>query len=226
MNIIVFASRKGGSGKSTLAAHISAQASKSVGPCLLIDADPQGSVTLWHKLRRSTQPALRSGARGILDVVKAAKNDGYQWTFIDTPPNMSAVVTDAIGSATLLVVPARLALFDLAAIRETIDLARQYRTPDVVVINAAPAGGDSVEAAFVSGIREANARLSVPVWAGQITNRADYAHALVSGQGANEFDAKSQAAGEVARLWSAIERSVKAIQGHYRNARAMHYVAA
>ena len=47
MNVIVFASRKGGSGKSTLAAHLAAQikASKS---CLLIDADPQGSLTLWH----------------------------------------------------------------------------------------------------------------------------------------------------------------------------------
>jgi len=51
MNVIVFASRKGGSGKSTLAAHLAAQVHKSSKPCLLIDADPQGSLTLWHKLR-------------------------------------------------------------------------------------------------------------------------------------------------------------------------------
>ena len=45
MNVIVFASRKGGSGKSTLAAHLAAQI-KATKSCLLIDADPQGSLTL------------------------------------------------------------------------------------------------------------------------------------------------------------------------------------
>ena len=51
MNVIVFASRKGGTGKSTLAAHLAAHVHKSTKPCLLIDGDPQGSLTLWHKLR-------------------------------------------------------------------------------------------------------------------------------------------------------------------------------
>src|ERR1700688_1936912 len=58
MNVIVFASRKGGSGKSTLAAHLAAHVHKSTKPCLLIDADPQGSLTLWHKLRGTNAPAL------------------------------------------------------------------------------------------------------------------------------------------------------------------------
>ena len=49
MNVIVFASRKGGSGKSTLAAHLAAHVHKTTKPCLLIDADPQGSLTLWHQ---------------------------------------------------------------------------------------------------------------------------------------------------------------------------------
>ena len=57
MNVIVFASRKGGSGKSTLAAHIAAHAQKSSRPCLLIDSDPQGSLTLWHGLRGTGEPS-------------------------------------------------------------------------------------------------------------------------------------------------------------------------
>jgi Mrp family chromosome partitioning ATPase len=55
MNVIVFASRKGGSGKSTLAAHLAAQI-KATKPILLVDADPQGSLTLWHKLRGTNEP--------------------------------------------------------------------------------------------------------------------------------------------------------------------------
>src|SRR5436305_3889788 len=85
MNVIVVASRKGGSGKSTLTAHLAAHASKPSRPTLLIDADPQGSLTLWHELRGTGEPALKSGLRGIAETVKAAKREGYAWTFIDTP---------------------------------------------------------------------------------------------------------------------------------------------
>jgi len=49
---------------------------------------------------------------------------------------------------------------------------------------------------------------------------------LASGEGVREFDAQSQAAAEIARLWLAIDRSVKAIHGVYQSAGAMHRVAA
>src|SRR5437588_12983211 len=74
MNVLVFASRKGGSGKSTLTAHLAAHASKPSRRCVLIDADDQGSLSLWHKLRGTGEPALRSGARGVASVVEAVKN--------------------------------------------------------------------------------------------------------------------------------------------------------
>lgn len=225
MNVIVFASRKGGSGKSTLAAHLSAQAHKPSRPCLLIDADPQGSLTLWHKLRNTGEPHLKSGLRGVGEIVKAAKRDGYEWVFVDTPPNISSVVTDAIRAATLVVIPARLAVFDLAAVKETIDICRQSRRPYAIVINSAPPRRDGVEAPFVAQAREALAKINVPVWSGQITNRANYALALAEGEGAREYDADSMAAAEIGRLWLAIEKSVKAINGAYEGA-GMHQRAA
>jgi Mrp family chromosome partitioning ATPase len=46
MSILAFASRKGGAGKSTLAAHLAAHVHRSTRPCLLVDDDPQGSLTL------------------------------------------------------------------------------------------------------------------------------------------------------------------------------------
>ena len=95
MNVIVFASRKGGSGKSTLAAHLAAQVHKPSRPCLLVDADPQGSLTLWHKLRGTNEPPIKSAVNSVSGIVAAAKRDGIEWVFIDTPPNMSAVVEDA-----------------------------------------------------------------------------------------------------------------------------------
>ena len=76
MNVIVFASRKGGSGKSTLTAHLAAHVNKASRPCLLIDADPQGSLTLWHKLRGTNEPPLRTETRSVSDIVAQAKRDG------------------------------------------------------------------------------------------------------------------------------------------------------
>ncbi len=225
MNVVVFASRKGGSGKSTLAAHLAAHVHRAAPPVLLIDADVQGSLTLWQKLRESGEPALRNGTDGVSDVVKAAKREGYQWVLVDTPPNTSAVVTDAIHAATLVVIPARLTVFDLAAIKETMDLARQLRKPYAIVINGVPARRDNTESPFVRQARAALSSLNVPVWAGQITQRTSYSLVLAEGEGASEHDGRSEAAAEISALWSAIDKSVQAINGAYKGA-AMHRVAA
>ena len=138
MNVVVFASRKGGSGKSTLAAHLAAHAQKPSRSVLLIDSDPQGSLSLWHGLRETDGLQLRTAQRGIADIAKAAKRDGFDWVFIDTAPNMSTSVVDAMRAATLVVVPCRPALFDLEAVQETIRFAREACKPYAVVINAAP----------------------------------------------------------------------------------------
>src|SRR5262249_61977973 len=96
MDVLCFASRKGGSGKSTLVAHLSAHATRPNRRCLLIDADSQGSLTLWHKLRGTGEPALRNGARGVAEVVEAARAERSDWVFIDTHPGMCPMGTQAI----------------------------------------------------------------------------------------------------------------------------------
>src|SRR3712207_2616046 len=154
MNVIVFASRKGGSGKSTLAAHLSAFASRPSRPTLLVDADPQGSLTLWHRLRGAEQPDLKIGLRNLPDIVKNARRDGYEWVFIDTPPTKSNVVMEVIRLATLVVIPARPSLFDMAAVEDTIATARELRKPFAIVINSAPAKRSDVEAATVAEARK------------------------------------------------------------------------
>jgi chromosome partitioning protein len=224
MNVIVFAARKGGSGKSTLTAHLAA--SKPARSCLLIDADPQGSLTLWHRLRKDENLKLRQASRGITDIVKAAKRDGYDWVLIDTPPTMNAIVTDAIRAATLVIIPARPTVFDLASVAETIKLCREVRRPYAVVVNGAPAKRNDAESPIVTEARSGLAQLNVPIWAGQITNRSNYALALEAGEGAKEFESHSLAAYEIGALWSAIEKSVKVINGATAATTAMHRVAA
>ena len=192
MNVIVFASRKGGSGKSTLTAHLAAHANRPSRRCMLIDCDPQGSISLWHKLRGTAEPQLRNGARGGITGDRRAgrrptASNGRSSTRRRT---CRGAVTDAISVATLVVIPVRLAVFDLAAVKETIDFARQSKKPFALVINAVPPRRDNTESPFVTQVREVLAGLNVPVWAGQITHRTIYSLSLEYGEGAREYDAE------------------------------------
>ncbi len=225
MDVLTFASRKGGAGKSTLAAHLAVHVHKPARSCLLIDDDPQGSLTLWNGLRKGAALPIKTVKRGLADILKKAKRDGVDWVFIDTAPNVSASVVEAIEAATLVIIPCRPGLFDIDAVQETIGYARRARTPYAVVLNAAPPKRESVESSPVAAARECLGRLQVPVLGGQITHRASYSLALTEGEGVKEYDGDSQSAEEISRLWQAIEKSVKAIHGA-RDGAAMHRVAA
>jgi chromosome partitioning protein len=211
MDVITFASRKGGSGKSTLAAHLAVAAARPGRRTLLIDADSQGSLTLWYERRQQADLELWTCARDAGDAVLAARQHGYDLVIIDTQPNVSTLATQAIAAATLTIIPTRPSLFDLAAVKDTIAIAREARKPYAVVFNGAPALRGAAEVAAVADARQHLDNLKVPVWGGQITHRAAYSLALASGENAKEFAPGSAAADEVARLWSAIQRSLKAI---------------
>ena len=133
MNIVTMASRKGGAGKSTLTAHLAALCHQAGHRTIVIDADPQGSLTLWHSLRPERQPDLRSGARGIERALAMAMVEGYQWAFIDTAASMWVVAQAAIRAATLVLIPARPGFFDLNAVRETVAAARERNEVKITI---------------------------------------------------------------------------------------------
>lgn len=225
MNVLAFASRKGGAGKSTLTAHLAVHVHRTTRRCLLVDDDPQGSLTLWNELRAEFALPQKVVKRGIGDIVKKAKRNGVDWMLIDTPSNGSASVLEAIEAATLVIIPCRPGLFDIDAVQETIALAQQARTPYAVVLNGAPAKRQGIESTAVDAARKCLDRLDVPVWGGQITHRACYALALTNGEGVKDLDCDPCSEAEIGRLWSAIERSAKVIRGA-REKSAMHRVAA
>jgi chromosome partitioning protein len=166
-------------------------------------------------MRGSGDPPLCTATEAVADLIKTAGLWGYEWVFIDTPPNLSAVVTDAIRAATMVVIPARLTLFDMVAVAETMNLCRRFGKPHALVINGVQPRPDNTEWPNVCEAREVLTQLNVPVWSGQITQRTNYSLALEEGKGAKEYDSNSEAAAEVAALWNAIEKSVKPIHGAY-----------
>jgi chromosome partitioning protein len=226
MNVITLASRKGGAGKTTLTAHLAAFAQRQGHRCLVIDADPQGSLSLWHARRPGGQPALQSAAHGIERVLAHAMVDGYAWVFIDTSPTMWVVVQEAIRAATLVLIPARPGFFDIAAVQETVGVARKHNKPYAVVINGAPVKRDDKDAPAVAASRAELDKLAVPVWAGQISHRAGYTATLAAGVSVGELGVETAAGTEIARLWSAVERSVEAVKSAQHAGASGHSQAA
>jgi chromosome partitioning protein len=211
MNVLVFASRKGGSGKSTLAAHLGSYMAEHSRPTLLIDADPQGSLALWHQVRGAQDLPLHVGTKHLSATLAKARRDGVEWVLIDTPPNAEAPVAEAIWHADLVVIPMRPGLFDVDAVQATIQVCRDLKKPYAVVINAAPAKNGSDDP-MVADARGAMQALDVPTWAGQITHSHELSLSLTHGAGVNEFSSRSFGSEEIGNLWRALTRSFEAIE--------------
>ncbi|MCJ2074786.1 AAA family ATPase [Methylobacterium sp. E-016] len=217
MKVIAFTSRKGGSGKSTLAAHLSVFADAPDAPAVLIDCDPQGSLALWHELRQAETPVLvKCEARQLGETVEAARADGVKWVLIDTPPHNTADIAAAMRVADLAVIPFRPAVFDIAAVAATLEMARTLGKPVLPVINSAPPRRGVHPSHVVTEAREALFAMNATPWAGQVTTRAAYAHALASGQAVGEFEPGSAAAAEMIELWQETRRALGLKEGKRR----------
>jgi chromosome partitioning protein len=211
MDVITLASRKGGAGKSTLTAQLAAQAHALGKRVLVIDADPQGSLKLWHARRAGALPKLVTPERGLERALAFAMIEGFDTVFIDTAPTTWVVVQEAIRAATLVLIPARPGFFDLDAVQETVKTARERNKPYAVVINAAPVRRDDKETALVAQSRAYLDGLGIPVWAGQISQRAGFQSTLAAGASAAEIGPQTAAGAEIASLWQAVSRSIEAI---------------
>ena len=221
MNVITVASRKGGAGKTTLTAHLAGYAHALGHRCLVIDADPQASLSLCNALRQEQALPILTADRGIERALALAAVENYDYVFIDTAPTLWVMVQTAIRAATLVVVPARPGFLDLAAVRETVKTASDFNKPYAVVLNACPVKRGTKEAPPVAQSRAYLEHYGIPVWSGQVSQRAGFVLSLAGGASAGESGADSQAADEIARLWTAVERSVAAINSAHADAAGM-----
>src|SRR5262249_37167787 len=156
----------------------------------VIDADPQGSLALCNSLRANALP-LATAERGIDRPLTMAMVEGIEWVFIDTSPTMWVVVQEAIRAATLVLIPARPGFLDLAAVSETVKAARKRKKPYAVVLNGCPVKRGAKEAPAVVQARAWLDKSAIPVWSGQISQRAGFVLSLSAGASAGEGSMKS-----------------------------------
>ncbi|TGD93752.1 ParA family protein [Methylobacterium nonmethylotrophicum] len=206
MYVILVANQKGGAGKSTICAHFGALA-EADGKTLLVDADPQGSLTDWYTSREAETPLLaQADANSIAQVLDAAADEGVKWVIIDSAPHNAPLMASLMSRANVTVIPVRPGPFDLKAAGKTLDMARALKAPIVCVINAAPPPTRESEPTVVAEARMVLTSMGAPVLPGQVSQRASFSHALITGQSVTEYDPDGRAAGEILAMWSAVTK--------------------
>src|ERR1700754_972796 len=139
MRVLAMASQKGGSGKTTLSGHLAVQAQLAgAGPVVLIDIDPQGSLSDWWNERETEFPAFAQTtvARLAADL-EVLRQQGFKMAVIDTPPAITMAIQSVIQVAELIVIPTPPSPHDLRAVGATVDLCHRVAKQLLFVGNAA-----------------------------------------------------------------------------------------
>lgn len=196
MKTIVLASQKGGAGKTTLAAHLAVVAEQEgAGPAVLIDTDPQGSLSAWWNAREADAPALASASLADLPAkLQALASAGFKLAVIDTPPAITAAIRDVVRLADLVLIPTRPSPHDLRAVGSTVDIAQETGRPFAfAVTQAKPTARLTVQAVAALSAHGAVAPSIVH-------DRVDYAASMVDGRTVRETDPRGRSAEEMKQL--------------------------
>lgn len=195
MHTIVLASQKGGSGKTTLAGHLAVEASRK-GPVVLVDTDPQGSLSDWWNARPKDNLHFANVKPSQLGrLIEQWRLAGVRTVLIDTPPALTETIRAVVAMADLVVIPTKPSPHDFRAMLPTVQLVQKAGKPFALVINAAvPRARLTAQAAhFIKKIGPA-----APVI---VHHRVDFAASMIDGRVARELNRISRSSSEIKALW-------------------------
>lgn len=125
---ILIGSQKGGAGKSTLAVNIAAELARQGRDVVLLDADRQGTASIWCHERDNGLSPVHCVQR--YDDVRSTVNDlaeRYEIVVIDCAGRDSKEMRTAMLAADLLIVPARPSQADLDTLETMQDIISQAK---------------------------------------------------------------------------------------------------
>lgn len=204
MKTVVITSQKGGSGKTTLAAHLAVAARQNGGgPAVLIDTDPQQTLTTWWNAREADSPSLAHVTlRDLPAKLRDLEAAGFDYCLIDTPPALTEQNREVLKRADLVLIPARPSPNDLWSLGATLELVREAGSPFVFVLTQAK-GNARITVQTIAALSQHG-----QVFSSIVHDRVDYAASMTDGRTAMEISPGGAAAAEMAALWGCTRKKL------------------
>jgi len=201
MRVVTVTSQKGGSGKTTLVRNLAVAAGDST---MVVDSDPQGSLSSWWNRRAAETPRLAQiTADNAGEVLDRLRDAGVKLVIVDTPPSVHPFVGDLVRYSDLVLIPVRPSPDDLGAITPTIEIVEAAAKPFAFVLSQVkPRTRLAVEALRVLA---EHGKVAPAV----LHDRTEYATAAIGGLGVTEADPDGKAAAEVSDLLAYVSKQLR-----------------
>jgi len=205
MKTIVLLSQKGGTGKTTLAVNLAVASYSKGNASVIVDLDPQASVSSWADKRDGEYPIVISAqASRLQSILEKAKDNGADYVFIDTAPHSENTSLIAAREADLILIPCQPSILDIRAIAMTANIVQLANKQACVVLNRTSSRGRLAEDA-----EEAISTYNLPIAPVRLTNRISYVHSAIQHKGVIEYEPKGKAAEEVNILYKFITKNLQ-----------------
>lgn len=203
--VFTVAQHKGGAGKTTLSAQLAAALDESGARVLIVDVDPQGSLSEWYKIRadvlgRKNKITLHKtqGWKMVRELPRLARE--FDYVVIDTPPHAESESSIAIRLADLVLMPMQPSPLDVWACAPTIKIIVQEKKPLMLVMNRVPP-----KSKLNTAIRDNLSKMDIAVAQTTLGNRVAFASSIMHGLGVGAYDPRGLAATEMRLLLKEIK---------------------
>ena len=198
IGVISVANQKGGVGKTTLAMNMAAGLARR-GSCIVVDADPQRSATMWIELSDSLKgfPAKVVPAEDEIKKQIIQLQTEFDYIVVDCPPEIKSNSTmSAIETSQVLLIPLLPSPMDLWASTRIEELIKRVQRANPTISAFVVLNQIEPRSAMSRGMGEALKEINIPVLHHRLSRRASYRTAALEGCSVYDLGYRGQVASE------------------------------
>ena len=198
IGVIAVANQKGGVGKTTLAMNMAAGLTRR-GSCIVVDADPQRSATMWIELSDSLRefPARVVPAEDEIKKQIIQLQTEFDYIVIDCPPEIKSDSTiSAIEISQILLIPLLPSPMDLWASTRIEELIKRVQRVNPTISAFVVLNQIEPRSAMSRGMDGALQEINIPVLRHRLSRRASYRTAALEGCSVYDLGFRGRVASE------------------------------